>query len=166
MDNIKLKDILPYEFMNGEYDDTKAYKLREKCVQVVFDGSIIRWPGRHKYVYSWVLLVGGTLVGWNENPSRGWSFPVMQNPGTQFSLITKELTARMLLVGFQKELSWNLPRVNVVNPNIAEIQYNVGGIRYRVNFKVVQNYLGWLRMGKIGRHTEMPEDFYADLNHD
>jgi hypothetical protein len=34
------------------------------------------WPGREKNVVSWFILVNGFAVGWNENVSRGWSYPV------------------------------------------------------------------------------------------
>jgi len=30
----------------------------------------------HKNLYSFVELEDGTLIGWNESPSHGWSFPV------------------------------------------------------------------------------------------
>jgi len=36
------------------------------------------WPGTHKHVYSWCLLKNHCAVGWNESPSRGWSFPVLK----------------------------------------------------------------------------------------
>lgn len=36
------------------------------------------WPGKHKFVWSWYVLNNGHAVGWNENPSRGWTFPVIK----------------------------------------------------------------------------------------
>lgn len=33
-------------------------------------------PFSHKYVFNWCVLENGWAVGWNENPSRGWNFPV------------------------------------------------------------------------------------------
>ena len=36
------------------------------------------WPGSHKNVFVWWELETGHAIGWNENPSRGWSFPVIK----------------------------------------------------------------------------------------
>ena len=33
------------------------------------------WPFKHKNIYHWVVLEDFTAVAWNENPSRGRSFP-------------------------------------------------------------------------------------------
>ena len=74
-----LKDVLPYEFLS-DFTDTKAYKFRD--IEVIkehkgnFSGS--NWPGKHKNVYFWVELENGYAVGFNENPARGWSFPVIK----------------------------------------------------------------------------------------
>lgn len=38
------------------------------------------WPGKHLNVHCYVRLVNGRIVGLNENPARGWSFPVMKDP--------------------------------------------------------------------------------------
>lgn len=79
-----LLDCMPYEFEQS-FDDTPAYK--NKDVEVVAehcmhddDGSRPwkRWPGIHKNVTYWVELANGKAVGWNENPSKGWSFPVVK----------------------------------------------------------------------------------------
>lgn len=35
------------------------------------------WPGPHKNVRHWCVLQTARCVGWNENPSRGWSFPML-----------------------------------------------------------------------------------------
>lgn len=72
---MKLKDALPFEFMQGEFDDTRAMKMAD--VEVVREGSG-PWIGNQKYVYSWYILANGYAVGHNENPNRGWSFPVMK----------------------------------------------------------------------------------------
>jgi len=78
-----LKDVLPREFLNGEYDKTMAWWLRNVEVKTehskVKEGaSYISWLGPQKNVYFWVELVNGYTVGWNENPSRGWTFPVLE----------------------------------------------------------------------------------------
>ena len=75
-----LADAMPHEFLDGSYNDTPAYKLRDvKVVRVYSNGETgwKYWPGPHKNVHKWVELENGKLVGWNENPARGWSFPVI-----------------------------------------------------------------------------------------
>lgn len=74
-----LREVLPHEFMI-EYTDTRAYKLRDVEVVAEHDGSAKRWPGRERNVLNWYVLASGHAVGWNENPSRGWSFPVIRYP--------------------------------------------------------------------------------------
>ena len=75
---MRLIDWAPSEFATGMWDDTAAWKFRD--VEVVSehgwgeDGK--SWPGSHKNVANWCVLANGWAVGWNENPSRGWSFPV------------------------------------------------------------------------------------------
>ena len=78
-----LKDVMPSELVSSEYDDTRAYGMRDVIVlkehcSLTDQGQYQFWPGKHKNVYFWVELENGSLVGWNENPARGWSFPVMK----------------------------------------------------------------------------------------
>jgi len=73
-----LKDLLPHEFFNGEYEDTAAMQLIDSEVATThypYQGGKI-WPGSHKNVNVWWELSDGLAVGWNENVGRGWSFPV------------------------------------------------------------------------------------------
>jgi hypothetical protein len=70
-----LAESAPREFTSGEYSDTSAYRYRD--VKVVFTHDDEHWPGTHKNVHRWWLLANGKKVGWNENPARGWSFPVI-----------------------------------------------------------------------------------------
>ena len=77
---------MPTELNTREYDDTKAYKMLDRyvlddhgCPMEPIENELC-WPGSHKNVYFWVELDNGFAVGWNENPSRGWSFPVVKNP--------------------------------------------------------------------------------------
>lgn len=76
---MKLRDVLPREFF-AEFSNTRAAKLLDnevaECHSMVEPGAYQRWPGREKNVFSWWKLVDGRCVGWNENPVRGWSFPV------------------------------------------------------------------------------------------
>jgi hypothetical protein len=69
-----LKDQMPFEFMRDEYKDASARKYADIKVLSVHEN---RWPGRHRNVFHWVTLENGKRVGWNENPARGWSFPVI-----------------------------------------------------------------------------------------
>ena len=73
---------MPAEFLSGEFSDTQAYKFRDVEVTAehggLYDEHPKGWPGTHKNVYFWVELVNGFAVGWNENPARGWSFPVVK----------------------------------------------------------------------------------------
>ena len=78
-----LKDVMPTEFMCGSYDDTIAFKMADIIVMIEHcafweQDEYIPWPGKQKNVYFWAELENGYAVGWNENPSRGWSFPVMK----------------------------------------------------------------------------------------
>lgn len=71
-----LKDVLPPEFTKF-YTDTQAYKFRDVEVISEHYSDVKRWLGVHKHVMFWVILKNGKAVGWNENPGRGWSFPVI-----------------------------------------------------------------------------------------
>lgn len=66
----------PQEFLR-EFQDTPAYKLRGVKVVSEHEGFKERWPGKHRNVRVWWTLENGKRVGWNENPARGWSFPVL-----------------------------------------------------------------------------------------
>lgn len=68
-----LKDVLAVEFMGIEYENDRARKYAD--MQVVREHQF-GWPGKHKNVVYWCELENGLAVGWNENPARGWSFPV------------------------------------------------------------------------------------------
>jgi hypothetical protein len=84
-----LRDVLPDEFFGGEYCDTPAHMLKNEEVVAVLDGTSCGhfWIGTHKNVMHWWILKNGMAVGWNENPSRGWSFPVMKLPASHLCLI-------------------------------------------------------------------------------
>lgn len=73
-----LKDVMPYEFMGGEFDDTRAYQMKD--VKVICEHRHNPWIGIHKNVFFWWSLENGYAVAFNENPSRGWSFPVKKLP--------------------------------------------------------------------------------------
>ncbi len=76
---VLLCDVVPFEFRS--YSGERAFKL-VNC-EVIAQHSMgddskpyVRWKGPHKNVRHWWLLADGRAVGWNENESRGWSFPV------------------------------------------------------------------------------------------
>ena len=78
-----LKDVMPKDLTDSEYDKTRAYKMKDVLVvkehcSIIDQEEYKFWPGTHKNVYSWVILENGYAVGWNENPSMGWSFPVIK----------------------------------------------------------------------------------------
>lgn len=66
----------PREF-HVEYTDTAAYKLKDVEVVSTHETHKEPWPGPHRNVHVWWTLADGHRVGWNENPARGWSFPVL-----------------------------------------------------------------------------------------
>ena len=70
-----LRDVLPTEAFWGEYENDKFQKFLD--VEIVSE-HCTNWVGNHKNVYYWWNLSNGYAVGWNENPSRGWSFPVVK----------------------------------------------------------------------------------------
>ena len=77
---MKLRDALPYDFFWGEYDTSRAMLMIDIEVVSTHDGY---WIGKEKNVHVWWALANGYAVGWNENPCRGWSFPVCKLPNTK-----------------------------------------------------------------------------------
>ena len=61
---------------------TPADKYMECQVQEEYSlnkGKYKKHPFKHKHVYNWCIISKNGkryAVGWNENPNRGWSFPV------------------------------------------------------------------------------------------
>lgn len=60
-----------------EWDDMPVAKHFNVEVIAEHKSHEKRWPGTQKNVYTWVELANGKAVGWNENPSKGWTFPVI-----------------------------------------------------------------------------------------
>ena len=75
----KLRDKVPDNFML-EFSGTRAAKFLD--IEVVKEHSLdddnVRWPSSHKHVSVWWELANGYGVAWNENPARGYSFPVVK----------------------------------------------------------------------------------------
>jgi hypothetical protein len=80
---MKLRDVLPIEFFDGGFDNSPAYKHLEREVVTTHEHG--RWKGKHKNVFVWWSLDNGYAVGWNENPSIGWSFPSIKLKNIQSS---------------------------------------------------------------------------------
>lgn len=89
-----LSELLPHEFWREhEYVMPRfpTNKLRQTAAAKLAGQSVVttyhwggsktpqrKWPGPHRNVTVWWVLDSGHMVGWNENPSHGWSFPVMR----------------------------------------------------------------------------------------
>lgn len=71
-----LREHLPREFFS---EHTRSRAAKHVDVPVVREHRDF-WPGREKNVLVWWELANGRAVGWNENPARGWSFPVVKMP--------------------------------------------------------------------------------------
>ena len=70
---------LPQEALDGEYANDGFNKhLNETVVKDYGVGGeeFETHPFKHKFIHNWCTLSNGYAVGWNENPSIGWSFPV------------------------------------------------------------------------------------------
>jgi hypothetical protein len=85
MESKTLQDVMPTCLADTGYEKTKAYRMKDVIVVKHHDSMVDQeeyqfWPGKHKNVHYWVELENGYLCGWNENPARGWSFPVIKNP--------------------------------------------------------------------------------------
>ncbi len=77
-----LRDWLPREALSYDPAVSTNRFLRYLGVEVVeecgyLSGNPIPWPGREKNVHFWWTLKDGHRVGFNESPSRGWSFTVL-----------------------------------------------------------------------------------------
>jgi len=76
-----LQDVLPQEFFS-EFMETKAAKFLYVPVTESYgwgeERGSLPWVGNHKNVHNWWKLQNGYAVGWNENPSVGWGFPVQK----------------------------------------------------------------------------------------
>lgn len=69
----RLKDWLPFDYTHGNVDE-RIYGHTNDLVIREIDGRDDPWPGKHKNVLNWCILETGYAVGWNESPSKGWSF--------------------------------------------------------------------------------------------
>jgi hypothetical protein len=76
-----LREWAPQEFAQS-FDDVPAFRHADVEVVTEYgygsDEKWKHWPGTHKNVQNWCILANGYAVGWNENPSIGWNFPMVK----------------------------------------------------------------------------------------
>jgi hypothetical protein len=73
-----LNDCFAYEWQHGYWGLAWDMKDREVVAEHWIARGSAPWPGPHKNVRYWVELDTGYAVGFNENPSHGWSFPIIK----------------------------------------------------------------------------------------
>lgn len=66
-----------------KYGLCKSLTDWDYCKKFMFEPIVAEhteggWAGTHKYVRFWCELANGYAVGFNENPARGWSYPVIK----------------------------------------------------------------------------------------
>ena len=93
-----LKDVLPYDAQfEFEGRDKRLATLLNVGVLAQFDP---RKPGEHwegsphRNIIVWFLLEDGHAVGFNENISVGWAFPVIRLPIEEFKSIKAKIEAK------------------------------------------------------------------------
>lgn len=80
MDTRRVEDWLPPQAIH-DLPSLQRYLSRKILAEYDDNGreGSRRWPGKHKNVTTWIAIEGGKAIGWNENPSSGWSFPVISH---------------------------------------------------------------------------------------
>jgi hypothetical protein len=76
-----LREWAPHEFAE-QFTDLPSFRHADVEVVTEYgygsDEKWKQWPGTHKNVQNWCVLANGYAVGWNENPSIGWYFPMVK----------------------------------------------------------------------------------------
>lgn len=70
-----LKEVVPSEIDATAFSGMKS--LLNKPVTAAYESSENPWIGSYKNVNVWWIVNDTHMVGWNESPSRGWSFQVI-----------------------------------------------------------------------------------------
>jgi len=78
---LKLRDVLPREALSSEFFDAKFRKYLDYEVLERITKYDPRFPFKHKNIHIWWALENNIAVGWNENPSTGWSFSIAKVKG-------------------------------------------------------------------------------------
>ena len=76
-----LKEWLPQEFFQYKHPEMEKFLNRPILINYnLYNENAWRsWPGKHKYVQNWCIVSyedNYYAIGFNENPSRGWGFPI------------------------------------------------------------------------------------------
>lgn len=80
---MKIRDVLPSEALGAEFSDGEFRRyLNHEVIEEITEYDS-RFPFKHKNIHVWWILEDNTAIGWNENPSVGWSFPVAKVKGVE-----------------------------------------------------------------------------------
>jgi hypothetical protein len=71
---VRLLHVLPDDFDGMSYPKLVPH-LAKRVIDIIDWQDDRGWPGPQRNVHNWWMLEDGSAVGFNENPSRGWSFP-------------------------------------------------------------------------------------------
>jgi len=106
----KLRDVLPDEAYIQLKD--KVYQhLDQIVIKEYRSGDLINEPDtpfKQKYVYHWYLLENFYAVGFNENPSTGWSFPVTKYGGRNHNYLRIIYHVKKILQEYPDVDQWTL----------------------------------------------------------
>ena len=80
-----IKDFLPIEVQHGEYENDKVQKYLDYPIEKIYQLNNTnltpsQFGFKHKNIFVWATFKDGNklkAVGFNENPSIGWSFPIV-----------------------------------------------------------------------------------------
>lgn len=104
--------ISQHNFYLSESEEKKMSKLMDKQILYEFvshnEITWVSWQefGSHKNVYCWILLEKGQAIGWNENPARGWSFPMKKVPSNiKAEIINKVLAENRIVEEYNRTIS-------------------------------------------------------------
>lgn len=65
------------EEVDNEYHEKLSMHLNALVIKKVCGCTEGQgWPGTHRNVNVWYVTNSGFFIGFNENPGRGWSYPV------------------------------------------------------------------------------------------
>ena len=160
----RLVDVLPPEFMNGEYEDSPAMPLAFTDVVASYRDEP-RWPGNHRYVHAWFVLSNGKAVGWNENPQRGWSFPVISYAHTKQEPVTAPLVLRFQNVqhtAYHHVLTQNGFSFTVSSDLVIGFDYRHPATGIGVVLKPVDDDLEYACLKPDGVHVYTRDDYSID----
>lgn len=93
-----LRDVITREAIRECYERVERH-LDKRVVHIYDD---MRWPGSQKNVVRWWELGDGSAVAWNENPSRGWTFPSMKLPTAFKVSLYKDENGRLRVVNGER----------------------------------------------------------------